>query len=434
MNSEECERLFREKLANKVSGTLVGIWLLIAEHLKLGSWDLIKQWCGTDDRSLEPRIAMQLVHEAALCVNGVRPKRSLCHQGFDMANGLPFIVTDQQVYGLLNKHTISEAKLLQVSLGMVRRANGHYKGGLISIDPHRIATVSKREMPKKKKRPREPSKKMLQTFFAINTHSGQPIASLIGSPGRKTSHATIELIELIDKILPGERLILADCEHFTQEILDYVRNRKEIDIVMPLPVSDKVIEAIQNLEYKRHWAGFSIAFADYSFNNGSEKYKMIIQRCGEVPQNYTYKPFISTSRDIYVETIAEAYPKRWGIEEFFNFEGKMNWTRASTMNLNVRYAKHTLALFAQAAIYQFRKKLPKPYEQWTAEHMANDIFHGLDGDIRAKDDKIIVTFYGAPEQLNLKTHYENLSNKLCAEGINPKVPWLYNYKLDFRFK
>jgi hypothetical protein len=28
----------------------------------------------------------------------------------------------------------------------------------------------------------------------------------------------------------------------------------------------------------------------------------------------------------------------------------------------------------------------------------------------------------------------NLPEKLKYEGINPQVPWLYNYKLDFRFK
>jgi hypothetical protein len=27
-----------------------------------------------------------------------------------------------------------------------------------------------------------------------------------------------------------------------------------------------------------------------------------------------------------------------------------------------------------------------------------------------------------------------LPEKLEAEGVNPKVPWLYNFKVDFRFK
>jgi hypothetical protein len=37
------ERGVRQLLADKVSGNLVGLWLLIPEHLRLGTWDLL---CG----------------------------------------------------------------------------------------------------------------------------------------------------------------------------------------------------------------------------------------------------------------------------------------------------------------------------------------------------------------------------------------------------
>ena len=33
------ERGVRQRLADKVSGNLAGIWLLVAEHLRLGTWD-----------------------------------------------------------------------------------------------------------------------------------------------------------------------------------------------------------------------------------------------------------------------------------------------------------------------------------------------------------------------------------------------------------
>ena len=34
----------------------------------------------------------------------------------------------------------------------------------------------------------------------------------------------------------------------------------------------------------------------------------------------------------------------------------------------------------------------------------------------------------------LREHYENLPQKLQTSGIDPRVPWLYNFKLDFRFR
>ena len=66
--------------------------------------------------------------------------------------------------------------------------------------------------------------------------------------------------------------------------------------------------------------------------------------------------------------------------------------------------------------------------------MAKQLFMGLEGDIRVKNDTIIVTYYNASNVELLKRHYENLPNKLIDEGLNPNVPWLYDFKLDFRFK
>jgi hypothetical protein len=34
----------------------------------------------------------------------------------------------------------------------------------------------------------------------------------------------------------------------------------------------------------------------------------------------------------------------------------------------------------------------------------------------------------------LKSLYEGLPGKLRAQGVNPAIPWLYGYKLDFRFR
>ena len=40
------ERQVRQMLADKISGNQVGIWLLIPEHLRLGTWDLLLNWTG----------------------------------------------------------------------------------------------------------------------------------------------------------------------------------------------------------------------------------------------------------------------------------------------------------------------------------------------------------------------------------------------------
>jgi hypothetical protein len=81
------ERDVRQLLADKISGTQLGLWLLIPEHVRLGTWDLLCAWTGCPTPSVEPRLALQLVHEAVLCVTGVRQGRSLSQKGFEPKSG-----------------------------------------------------------------------------------------------------------------------------------------------------------------------------------------------------------------------------------------------------------------------------------------------------------------------------------------------------------
>ncbi len=75
-----------------------------------------------------------------------------------------------------------------------------------------------------------------------------------------------------------------------------------------------------------------------------------------------------------------------------------------------------------------------PFDQWDSLHLAKDLFNGLEGDLRVDHDTILVTYYNAPEAERWKAHFENLPQRLEKEGVNPRVPWLYDFKLDFRFK
>ena len=85
-------------------------------------------------------MALHLVHEAAFCVNGLRNQRSLTQKGFELSNGLPFVPTDFAIHEMLGRRTMAQAqKALQVALGKIRRASGHFQGRLLGIDPLGLA-------------------------------------------------------------------------------------------------------------------------------------------------------------------------------------------------------------------------------------------------------------------------------------------------------
>jgi hypothetical protein len=103
----------RQLLADKISGNMVGLWLLIPEHLRLGTWDLLCGWTQQPGVRVEPRLALQAVHEAALCTTGIRAKRCLAQKGFELTNGLPYVQRD----GESNPNNFNLGSKITVSAG-----------------------------------------------------------------------------------------------------------------------------------------------------------------------------------------------------------------------------------------------------------------------------------------------------------------------------
>ena len=123
VNSVSIERNVRQLLEDKISGNMVGIWLLVPEHLKLGTWDLLCKWTNSTTDNVRPRLAMQTIHESALCMTQVRSNYSLSQKGFELANGLPFVSTDKAIHDLFNSINVKDTMNIQVLLGKLRKAS-----------------------------------------------------------------------------------------------------------------------------------------------------------------------------------------------------------------------------------------------------------------------------------------------------------------------
>jgi hypothetical protein len=434
------QRQVRQLLADKVSGNQVGIWLLAPEHLRLGSFDLLCAWTQSEAPTIWPRVALHLVHEAALCVSGIRQDRSLSQKGFELANGLPFVPTDSAVHELLGSHSVAEAQALQVALGKVRRASGHFKARLLGLDPHRMKSSTRRQVRRHRFNANQQALKMTQCFFCLDLDSSQPLCFSLASAARTVTQATPELLKLSQQILnPSTHqapLVLADSEHYSTELIDAVHLDSPFELLVPIRTPPFDPRSVAPERFKPQWAGYATVQEPFRLPKSRNKkpYYRLIQRTGERAQDYSYKAFLATCDCDEVQALSLQYPQRWHLEEFFKFNQALGWNRAGTLNLNVRYGQMTMALLAQAAIHQMRQRLGSPFSHWDATHLATDLFGALEGDLRVKDDTILVTFYNAPFPEHLRRHYENLPAKLRQEGIQPNLPWLYGFQLDFRFR
>lgn len=401
-------------------------------------------WSGLPPDRVEPRLALHLVNEAAMCLCSYRHGRTLSQKGFELANGLPFVPTDPAIHDLLQAHTVEQAQQLQIALGKLRRAGNHFAGKLLAIDPHRMPSYSKRQMRRHRFSSEHKPAKMAQTFFLLDCDTGQPVCFSLSSSAQTITQATPELLRLAAEILqatppPTDKpLILADKEHYSQELFAHVRQRQVFDLLCAIPAYPNNLRHWTQLpqsEFTEHWPGYATTVQPYHFKAQPDTlYYESIQRTAIRQEDRHHQGFLSTVQRPQVCALTKDYPQRWQVEEFFKFNQALGWHRAGTLNLNIRYGHLTMALVAQAAIQQLRLRLGSPMAQWDALHLARNFFEGLEGDIRVEQQTIIVTLYNPPNASLLKTHYEHLPEKLAREGVNPAIPWLYNFKLEFRFK
>ena len=423
---------------------MLGLFLLLPEHLRLGSWDLLRTWVGdVSGQTLAPRLALHLVHEAALCRPSLRYSRSLRHKGFELGTGLPFLPADAAIHDLLNTHTMEQAHQLQIRLGQLRRAGGSFPASVLALDPHRQISYSKRDMVERRPAANQPASKQAQSFFLLDAKTCQPLCLTHASSAQTIPMATAQLLQMAQSILgstgQSAPLIVADVEHFATELLDRVRQDTPFDLLVPLRSTKDLQEHYRQMAprlFTRHWAGFATAMETFQpvGSTLSQPCYRYVQRTGEGLHNYHFKGFACTAERPEVPALTSDFPKRWHIEEFFRFDQDLGWKRAGTLNLHIRLGQMSLALVAQALIHQLRQRLGAPYQQWDSPHFARDFFAGLEGDLRVEADTIVVTYYNAPDAAGWKHHFENLPAQLEKEKVEPRIPWLYNFKLDFRFR
>ncbi len=436
------ERGVRQLLADKVMGNLAGIWLLAPELLRLGAWDLVCSWTTQRPDRVEPRLALQLIHEAALCTTGVRHRRTMNQQIFALAHRQPVHASDGAVPDRLGARTGLDSQRLQVALGKLRRASGDFQARVLAVDPHRVRSFSKRHMRRHRDNQAERPTNVAQTFFVLDADTHQPVCFSTATSARTATTAAEELLELAARILdtqPGQTLVLADAEHFTVELLDKVKTDTNFDLLVPMsdqPSLRAKLAALPPETFRLRWAGYATAKLAYTPQDSQAgPFHQYVQRQGERPEEYRFKAFLSTRDGDEVEELTLEFPKRWHVEEFFNAHQALGWNRAGTCNLNIRYGQMSIALLAQAAIDRLRKHLGPEAAGWDAKHLAKSYFTGLEGDVRiVEGDTILVTYYNAPNADNLRVMYEDLPARLRTDGIDPRIPWLYQFKLDFCFR
>lgn len=167
---------------------------------------------------------------------------------------------------------------------------------------------------------------MAQCFFCLDLQSGQPLCFTLASAAKTVTQATPELLELSKEILnpaPDQApLVLADSEHYSTELIDYVHLETPFELLVPMPPQNAPklrAQALNPERFDRRWAGYATAKEPFRLGHSrcQEPYYRFIQRNAERPEDYYFKSFLSTVDRDEVQDLSVHYPQRWHVEEFF---------------------------------------------------------------------------------------------------------------------
>jgi hypothetical protein len=93
----------------------------------------------------------------------------------------------------------------------------------------------------------------------------------------------------------------------------------------------------------------------------------------------------------------------------------------------------SLRILAFNALDNFRNDLGSEHSHKTPETIFREFINGVQGRVELRGDKIIVNVYGFQQDKTVAAIMNNLESKLEKSNVDPRIPWLGNRKLEFKF-
>ena len=107
-------------------------------------------------------------------------------------------------------------------------------------------------------------------------------------------------------------LILADKEHYCQELCSTVRQEQVFDLLCAQPAYSNSIERwsqVPAAQLTEHWPGYATAIQPYHLKAQPEAlYHECVQRSGLRQQDYHYRGFLGTAELARVPALTKDYP------------------------------------------------------------------------------------------------------------------------------
>jgi hypothetical protein len=414
--------------------TSAGGFFLIPYLLQLSAYDLVSSM-GPEKSHGVPKesLALGIVFESIFgYTQGIRSVDSVSRVDFGLLAGLPFLPSVSTQYRYLQSIPTQQALDLQVSLGRRLVELHHIQPGLpVNLDAHNIKTYSRKAMKLSFITKEGRYGKAIRTFYTQDQKSKKLLMALVAYSGTSVSQATGKLMGLTKNILAQDFMVVADKEWYCGKLIHELHKRYGITVLVPAKNTEKRVQEFQSVPFQKYkksvWGNIATIYTD--MNNFDGPLLMFLKK----RQDGKYFALLTSQTDMSSETAMPTYRKRWRIENFFKDNSFLGIDRLPSLNLNTIQSMLSLRLLAFHAVDNFRHDLGPHYQYKTPELIYREFIDGVQGRVQLRGNVITVSVYGFEHQEAAASILMNLPAQLSRVGIDPRIPWLADRRLQFEF-
>lgn len=421
-------------LKRGLTSTSAGGFFFIPYLLQLNTHQLLSNIGKPKTKGIpKEKLALGIVFESLFgYTKGVRSIDSVSKVDFGLLSGLPFLPSPSTQYCYLQNITTHDSLNFQVKLGKQLLKLGQISSGNpLNIDGHNIKTYSRKEMKRSFITQEDRYGKAIRTFYVQDQVSDKPILAMASYSGTKVAHVTEKLAVKAKEIYQNELIFVADKEWYCGKLIEDLFKKHAVSILTPVKRTKNRIaefESIPLKEFEKTYLG-NIAAIYTVMTNYEGPLRMFLKK---QPDN-TFFALITPQEEMGKENAMCYYTKRWGIEGFFNENHFLGVDQLPSLNLNAIQAMLSFRMLAFQALDNFRHDLGVEYKTKTPKSIYRMFIDGVQGRLQLKGNTITVHIYGFEHENAVAAILTNMNSKLERANIDPRIPWLGNRCLEFKF-
>jgi hypothetical protein len=430
----DIERDVTDLLKRGLTTSHAGGFFFIPYLLQLNAHYLLEKMCPPKEHGVpNRRLALGIVFESIFgFTDGIRSIDSVSRTDFGLLFGLPFLPAPITQYRFLQTVPYNDTLSFQLDLGKRLVTLGQVKPSeAVNIDAHNIKTFSRKAMKRSYLAKEGRYGNAIRTFCTQHQESKKPLIFAATYSGTTVSQITDRIARLTRDIFGHGFVMAADKEWYCGQLIQEQHNQHGVSILTPVKQTKKRIVEFESISLDRYdqsvLGNIATLYTTMKGFDGAVRLFLKKRHDGK------YFGLITPKHDLIAEVAMPTYTKRWNIEDFFSENGFLGVDRLPSLNLNAIQAMLSLRLLAFQVIDNFRHDLGGSYKNNTPKLIHRQFIDGVQGRIQLRGNTIEVNVYGFEHENAVAGLLSNINEKLEKAGVDPRIPWLRNRCLKFKF-